>query len=180
MRYFFDWEFLENGETIKPISLGMVAEDGRELYLEAAFDEEEVLANGWLKDNVVPYLTWNPRDRVSREELAQSILSFVGDDPHPEFWAYYAAYDWVLLCQMFGRMIDLPKGWPKYCRDLQQRWDYLGLSNYSKPQQPEDQHCAIADARWNKKLWEMLQMMEGFHAQQLATLILNSGNARKR
>ena len=33
MKYFIDWEFLENGKTLIPISFGAVAEDGREIYL---------------------------------------------------------------------------------------------------------------------------------------------------
>ena len=33
MKIFYDTEFIENGRTIELISIGMVAEDGRELYL---------------------------------------------------------------------------------------------------------------------------------------------------
>lgn len=32
MRIYYDCEFLEDGNTIDLISMGMVAEDGRELY----------------------------------------------------------------------------------------------------------------------------------------------------
>jgi len=41
----------------------------------------------------------------------------------PEFYAYYADYDWVVFCWLFGRMIDLPKGFPWYCKDLKQMLD---------------------------------------------------------
>ncbi len=41
----------------------------------------------------------------------------------PEFYAYYSAYDWVAFCWIFGKMIDLPKGFPMYCRDLKQIFD---------------------------------------------------------
>lgn len=43
--------------------------------------------------------------------------------PTPEFYAYYADYDWVVFCWLFGRMIDLPKGFPMYCKDLKQELD---------------------------------------------------------
>ena len=33
---------------------------------------------------------------------------------------YYADYDWVALCQLYGRMLDLPGRWPMFCRDLKQ------------------------------------------------------------
>jgi len=38
----------------------------------------------------------------------------------PEFYAYFADYDWVVFCWLFGKMMDLPKGFPKYCNDLKQ------------------------------------------------------------
>ena len=34
MRYFLDTEFIEDGKTIDLLSIGIVAEDGRELYLQ--------------------------------------------------------------------------------------------------------------------------------------------------
>lgn len=61
MRFWYDCEFLENGETIDLISIGMVAEDGRELYLvNEAIDEGEfggrIRAHNWLMENVVVHL----------------------------------------------------------------------------------------------------------------------------
>lgn len=49
----------------------------------------------------------------------------VDDKTHEpvEFYGYYADYDWVLFCSLFGRMIDLPKGFPMYCKDLKQMLD---------------------------------------------------------
>lgn len=40
-----------------------------------------------------------------------------------QFYAYYADYDWVAFCWLYGKMIDLPKGFPKYCIDLKQEFD---------------------------------------------------------
>jgi len=45
-----------------------------------------------------------------------------------EFYAYYADYDWVVFCWLFGKMIDLPKGFPMYCRDLKQMLDDKSIS----------------------------------------------------
>ena len=36
----------------------------------------------------------------------------VTGDSKPEFWGYYSDYDWVVTAQMFGTMMDIPKGWP--------------------------------------------------------------------
>lgn len=41
----------------------------------------------------------------------------------PTFYGYYADYDWVLLCSLFGAMMKLPKGFPMYCVDLKQELD---------------------------------------------------------
>lgn len=82
----------------------------------------------------------------------------------PEFYAYYADYDWVVFCSLFGRMIDLPKGFPMYCLDLKQTYDENNiikeelkkLANYPKQ---ENEHSAIDDAKWNKRLYEFLSKL---------------------
>ena len=66
-------------------------------------------------------------------------------DKDPEFWADYAAYDWVALCQTFGTMMDLPKGFPMYCNDTQQEARRLG--NPTLPEQIGIKHHALYDAR---------------------------------
>ncbi|WP_366933340.1 3'-5' exoribonuclease [Nostoc sp. NMS7] len=76
----------------------------------------------------------------------------------PEIWAYYADYDWVCFCQLFGTMMDLPKGFPMYCRDIKQWCDYL--ENPELPKQGKGEHNALADARWNKLAWEFLDEYE--------------------
>ena len=85
------------------------------------------------------------------------ILAFVDDKP--EFWAYYADYDWVVLCQLYGRMIDLPEGWPRYCRDVKQLRDSLGNPPLAK--QETGEHNALADALWTKQAWEYLMEQIG-------------------
>lgn len=52
-------------------------------------------------------------------------------------------------------MIDLPQGFPMYCRDIKQWCDQLG--NPKLPEQGKGEHSAIADAKWNKTAWEFLQ-----------------------
>ena len=49
MKYFLDTEFIEDGKTIDLISIGIVAEDGREYYAinsECDFPK----ANDWIKE----------------------------------------------------------------------------------------------------------------------------------
>lgn len=174
MRYFLDTEFIEDGKTIDLLSIAIVAEDGRELYAE--IDQSEVdyaKADQWVKDNVIAHL-WSQQSLTGKREanawsrdggiggllyrrdLAPTIRRFCDPKQYgkPEFWAYYADYDWVGLCQLFGRMIDLPKGWPMYCNDLKQLCVSAGDPKLEKCQ---DEHHALADARWVKKQYAVLK-----------------------
>jgi hypothetical protein len=160
VRYFLDTEFIERGPyaPIDLISIGVVAEDGREFYAES--DQVDLAsANDWVKNNVIPFLTG---PRMSRQEIAAGLIAFCAvartpDDLRPEFWGYYCDYDWVVVCQLFGAMIDLPKGWPMFCMDLKQL--AVSLSDPRLPEQTgEDgtEHNALADARWNARVYRWL------------------------
>lgn len=50
---------------------------------------------------------------------------------NPEFYGYYSDYDWVAFCWLFGKMNDLPKTFPMYCKDLKQMLDEK-VTNYNK------------------------------------------------
>lgn len=154
MKYWLDTEFIEDGKTIDLISIGIVAEDGREFYAES-LDCDAHKASDWVKENVFPHLMGGVA-LMHRDLLAYKVLEFC--DPNgfgkPEFWGYYADYDWVVFCQLFGRMIDLPKGFPMYCRDIKQMCDDMGKPEL--PKQESSEHHALADARWNKQAYEFL------------------------
>ena len=150
-RIWFDTEFIENGRTIDLISIGLVREDGAEYYAQN-HDVDLNRASDWVKTNVIPHLlhvgAWKPRSTI-----AQEIREFVG--PAPEFWGYYADYDWVVLCQLYGRMIDLPAGWPMFCLDIKQQAYLKG--DPPLPKQDSSEHHALNDARWARLAWESLQ-----------------------
>jgi len=158
MKYFLDTEFIETGPAspIQLISIGIVCEDGREFYaVSSEFNPDD--ASMWVHDNVISLLTED--DKLLALPLYQiglSIIEFVMrcEPDKPEFWGYYSDYDWVVFCQIFGTMMDLPKGFPMYCRDIKQLCDSLG--NPKLPEQKEGEHNALADARWNKLAWEFL------------------------
>jgi hypothetical protein len=152
MRIFFDTEFYEDGERIKLISIGMVREDGATYYAETTHGAQIASITPWLKENVLPHLTHG--DAVKdRATMQKEIVAFAGGSP--QFWAYYADYDWVVLCQLFGTMMDLPQGWPMYCCDLKQRVDEQG-GGVRLPKQEGAEHNALADAIWNRDSFEWL------------------------
>jgi hypothetical protein len=139
-RIFFDCEFIEDGSTIDLISIGMVREDGLTLYLENA-DCDLSRASDWVRENVVPHLDGF---RTSLPAIRESVTAFAG--ANPEFWTYFGAYDWVALCQLYGRMIDLPTGWPYLAYDLRQ---WLDMRGHRDVRQPDDApHNALQDALW--------------------------------
>lgn len=148
MRIWFDTEFIEDGRTIDLVSIGLVREDGETYYAEAK-EADLSRADDWVRANVLAHLTGEVKPRAV---IAEEIKAFVGEAP--EFWAYYADYDWVALCQLYGRMIDLPKGWPMFCRDIQQERARLGIEKL--PEQVGVEHNALADALWNKEAWEFV------------------------
>ena len=150
MKYFFDTEFIEYPCTIDLISIGIVAEDGRELYLQSS-EVDWSKADEWIIKNVKAHLH---NTSISRLSMREEILEFVGDDPDPEFWAYVGAFDWVGLVWLIGRLLELPSNWPfrfEELKDLKKR-----AGNPMLPEQQGTEHLAIADARWNKEVYDFL------------------------
>lgn len=170
MNYFTDTEFVEDGSTIMPISIALVSEDCRELYIELDFDEAKAEAHDFVREHVLPHLRIPQAERCTKPQACERILEFLGEDPDPMFWAYYADYDWVLLCQLFGTMIDLPDPFPKFCMDLQQWWVQLGRPKGVKPAKPKNAHDALADARWNYVFYQNLKAFEEGRVNDLKLL----------
>jgi hypothetical protein len=89
-------------------------------------------------------------------EIRDLVKQFCNPEEHgkPEFWGYFADYDWVAFCQLFGSMVDLPKGYPMYCRDIKQWADQLGDIRIPKPE--KEVHHALVDARWAQYAYHYL------------------------
>lgn len=237
MKYFFDTEFIEChkrpipwlptiGRFNKPyhsielISIGIVAEDGRQYYAVSK-EYNYADANDWVKENVIAKIYTEQIAHFKRQymgidtfhkylpgtvgrtkkQIASDIVNFV--NPHlgwpifsynnselgpggsmhkhfedhdvviidgnycaqPKFYAYYADYDWVVFCALFGTMMDLPKGFPKYCRDLKQQLDNLTVELHKRGKElpprakQENEHNALDDAKWNFNLYKFIEEM---------------------
>jgi len=159
-RFWYDTEFIEYPNTIDLISIGIVGEAGQEFY-GINNDCDFSKANPWVTQNVLTQLpprkvVWPESPWMSRSTLMQEVLDFLAPskkDP-VELWGHYSAYDHVALCWLFGPMVDLPEGMPMYTHDIKQLCDWLG--NPRLPEEPKDEHHALADARWNKEAWQYL------------------------
>jgi hypothetical protein len=151
-RVFYDCEFIEDGRTIDLVSIGAVDEAGREFYaVSTEFDPGKAIP--WVRANVLDKLP-SPADPNWRslETICTDLYAFLTE---PELWAWYAAYDHVALCQLWGGMPALPRAVPRFTKDLRQRWDDLGRP--ALPGAPQDQHDALADARHNLARWQVME-----------------------
>jgi hypothetical protein len=158
VRYYIDTEFIERGHEhpIELISLALVREDGKSHYRELSDGWHRGHASEWVLHNVLPHLSHIYP--VTRRELADELRHALAGDEKPEFWGYYADYDWVVFCQLFGAMVDLPKGFPMFCRDVIQEAKRLGLAGEMKRAVPQvgTAHNALDDALHIKAMHEWL------------------------
>lgn len=131
--------------------------------------ENRIRRHKWLMGNVIPTLPkpsgdWNlhmPKRWLfdynnpavkRRDQIAREVVEFIQpQDGNAETWAYYGAYDHVVLCQLFGTMMDLPDGMPMFTHELMQLWELAGKPE--KPPQYAGAHNAMVDARWNLELY---------------------------
>jgi len=187
MQYFIDTEFSEAGPEapLVPISVGLFAEDDRTYY--AQVDHRKALeVNDFVARHMLPKLAhfdlgtrmrscaptegdgnirrgrcfaadcpWRTRNQVRDE-----IRAFCDPEKYgkPRFVGYYSDYDWVVFAQFFGRMVDLPKGWPMYCFDIKQYCDMLG--NPRLPDQGKGEHHALSDAIWTREAFVFLRNLQ--------------------
>jgi hypothetical protein len=177
-RYYLDTEFDDTGTAINLISIGLVCEDGRELYLGNSECNHDT-CNDWVKANVLPQLPKRdavivdtrpdvygitPIDRFkgsiwrTRVEIRDAINAFIVDDGQPvEIWAYFASCDWVVFYQLFGEMVNLPKRFPRFVRDLKTYALDIGYTGKFKVLVPDEgHHDALCDARWNRNVHRTL------------------------
>ncbi len=144
MKYWIDTEFIAKPFTIDLVSIGLVAEDGREFYAESS-EVDWSKASPWTLRNVRPQLEGKG---VSLEEIGYALRIFTDHDEHPVFWGYFPAYDWVAFVGLFGGLEELPFHYPQLCLDIKQ-WA-IELGDPELPHQKEHAHNALADARWTR------------------------------
>lgn len=154
MKYFMDAEFNEDGTTIELISIGIVSETGRQLYLVSnEFDTGR--CDEWLQTNVIRQLPAAGDPCItSKADIGARIMDYFKEDPDPKMWSFFGHYDWVVFCQIWGKMIDRPKGIPRFCYDLKQLTHQKG--NPRLPAHRGREHIAIDDAIWHQEIYDFL------------------------
>ncbi len=163
MKYWIDTEFIERPCTIDLISLGIVAEDGREFYAESS-EVDWSKASDWTLQIVRPLLEGSA---ISCEEIGYAVRRFMDRDEDPVFWGYFPAYDWVVFSWLFGGMNELPFHFPQLCLDIKQ-WA-IELGDAELPRQMGVRHHALADAKWTRAAWEFLAALDPAAGERKAT-----------
>jgi hypothetical protein len=79
VRYWLDTEFIAAPYSIDLISIGLVAEDGREFYAESN-EVDWSKANLWTLANVRPQLDGRAMERV---QIGYAVRQFTDGDEHP-------------------------------------------------------------------------------------------------
>lgn len=136
MRYFLDTEFNEFGGDL--ISLALVCDDGRELYVATNCPKP----GNWVKENVIPIVRCAGADPImlQPEQFGRAVALFLGGDKLPTIIA-----DWPddirYLCQALitgpGEMVSVPR--------LQ--FQMLRVDAYPTTLAGAVQHNALWDAR---------------------------------
>ena len=134
MRYALDTEFIDTPTCSALISLGIVAEDGREIYLEFDFPQHELTP--WLRTNVVPYL--EGKRKHSTGDAEDKLRTFFDGDTAAKVWCYYGAYDWYWFCRIFGGFMAQPNIFGMRFHEL---------AEIGHPKESGNQHNALDDAR---------------------------------
>ena len=114
----------------------------------------------------------------SNKQIAEEIKDFIAYSEEPElhpddyyykkdnwnfkdvqFYGYYSDYDWVVFCWLFGKMIDLPKGFPMFAFDIQQQIEEYKIDKEQLLKEVPQISChnALQDAIWNKDAYNWIQ-----------------------
>lgn len=157
MLVYFDTEFEGLYKDAKLISIGLVADDGRELYCELA-DIDVTKQNEWIVDNVLANTALYSNQVGDYKSIADFInnkCSFVEDitDPSNYFCGYkqevadkiknwlsvydevqlvsdVSHYDMVQFIDLFEEAFKLPDNICAYCHDINQDIaSYLNISD---------------------------------------------------
>lgn len=122
MTLFYDSEFTGLTADSTLISLAFIDESGRSFYAEFS-DFNRSQCDDWIATNVLSHCEWidtgtEPFIRTVGEEtqcygdsalVRQHLGDWLSTYQQAEVWADCHAYDWVLLCQLFGGAFQLPK-----------------------------------------------------------------------
>ena len=106
MKIFLNTQFTGLHKDTTLVSIGMIAEDGRELYRELN-DYDKTQIDTYIQANVIK--SCFGVNQINTRQLRKQIREFIKPYDSVEIWGDVLAYDWVLFCNIFGGAEHLPK-----------------------------------------------------------------------
>jgi hypothetical protein len=186
VKIFYDTEFIDDGHRIDLVSIGMVAEDGREYYaVSSEFDMAKLAANQWLVDNVwpsLPKIHGEARQHVqthgllggrrARHKVLRDLIDWQAPEVKRRTVIAMQVHDFLLrydereLWAWYGAYdhVALAQLWGPMSRlprgvpmwTNDLKQECARVGNPRVPQQPEGRHNALEDARHNKRIAQFL------------------------
>lgn len=113
VQYFYDTEFLDKGDTVELISIGIACTDGRTYHAHVGgYDLAAAWVSPFLARNVLPHL--EDMEPKRRDTVAEEVKEFLYADPRIiDLWGWFPAYDHLLLSNLYGGFLKTPVRLPK-------------------------------------------------------------------
>ena len=117
MKVFFDTEFTGLHQETTPISIGLIAENGKTFYGQFTdYDKSQV--DDWIQKCVINQLPATPQELYAmadtvaygcRAQVATMLKNWLSQFDEVEMWSDCLSYDWVLFNQLYGHAFNIPK-----------------------------------------------------------------------
>jgi len=103
------------------------------------------------RSDIMP--TWlSPENKIG--DCFNRISHALPDEQaEPQFWSAYSAYHWVAVCQLYGRLMYLPMGFPQLCHDVAAIAKIKGVKISHSPKQ----FNALINAHWVRSVYMKLE-----------------------
>lgn len=143
MKIYFDSEFTGLIKNTDLISIGCIAENGRQFYAEFT-DYNSRLIDDWLQKNVIENLLYNDRDHFIKKEensifmkdikpnIKNAFESFILDMDSVTMFSDISSYDWVLFCDLWGGALNIPDKIDPFCRDIGHYLEQNGFDPFNQ------------------------------------------------
>ncbi len=145
MLIFLDTEFTDLLDPVL-ISLGMVAEDGQELYLEVPFPVEKCTA--FVREAVLPYLGREPSAACTVFELRSRVLTWIETIRRPQEEVVICVDNQIDIDLLYNALDYRLPGWMACCligHDVDKERIKRFFADNGLPR-----HHALHDARANR------------------------------
>ena len=167
-------EYWIRENVLLPIYTDEICGDARNTY-DFSYNTMKMVLKSFGKSNkqiakeIKQFIYTNEEVDFTKNDIGgNEHYSYAPLNTNPKFYGYYADYDWVVFCWLFGNMMQLPKGFPMYCKDLKQMLDekeiarqdgtdMVELRNLPTYPKQVNEHNALSDAKWNFELFKFLQ-----------------------